>query len=52
MGTLDLFRLDGKRALVTGASDPPDEEEPLIPTITDAASSGASDGASDAGGDR
>ena len=38
-------------ALVTGASDPPDEAEPLIPTVTDAGSSGGSD-ASDAGGDR
>ena len=35
-------------ALVTGASDPPDEEEPLIPTSAEA---GPRDGAADAGTD-
>lgn len=33
-------------SLVTGASDPPDEEEPLIPTVADAGSSGPSDASS------
>ena len=36
-------------ALVTGASDPPEDEEPLIPT--DAGSSGTGDASSDAGDD-
>lgn len=35
-------------ALVTGAIDPPGEEEPLIPTTSDSGTSGASDGSSDA----
>ena len=39
-------------ALVTGASDPPAEEEPLIPNAGEAGSVPAGDASSDARGDR
>jgi len=40
-------------ALVTGASDPPEDEEPLIPTVVEAGSSGGdASSSSDAGADQ